>query len=95
MRVVSCGDAVAWCEGRNGGQRLNVLLVGAQPPGAWVLAFQGSAVRVLSDEEALRTNAALDALDAALSGATDVDAYFDDLVAREPELPAHLKGGAS
>ncbi len=35
-----------------GAQQLDVMLVGAQPPGAWVLAFQGSALRVLCAEEA-------------------------------------------
>ena len=49
MRVVSDGEARAWCEG--GGERaeLDMLLVGPQPVGTWVLAFQGSARRVMSE----------------------------------------------
>jgi hypothetical protein len=38
-------------------------------------------------EEAAQTTAALDALDAVLAGAGDVDAFFADLVEREPQLP--------
>ena len=68
-----------------------MLLVGEQPPGTWVLAFQGSAVRVLTAEEAAQTNAALDALEAVLAGAADLDAYFADLVDREPALAGHLR----
>ncbi len=58
--------------------------------GTWVLAHQGSALRTMSEDEALRTGEALAALEAALAG-NDVDAFFADLVAREPTLPPHLK----
>ena len=57
-----------------------------------MLTFQGTALRVLDADEAAQTNAALDALATVLAGGTDVDAYFADLVDREPELPAHLRG---
>jgi hydrogenase expression/formation protein HypC len=66
------------------------MLVGEQPAGTWLLAFQGSAVRVMSEEEALQTRAALAALDAAMSGTDDLGAFFADLTGREPSLPAHL-----
>ena len=36
-----------------------------------------------------------DALDAVLAGSDDVDRFFADLVGREPQLPPHLKGGAT
>jgi hypothetical protein len=45
----------------------------------------------MTAEEAAQTAAALDALDAVLAGAGEVDAFFADLVEREPQLPAHLK----
>jgi len=92
MQVVSANEARAWCEGRGRRQELNVLLVGPQPPGTWVLAFQDSAVRVLSPEEAEQTNAALDAVEAALAGAQNFDRFFPDLVDREATLPQHLQG---
>ncbi|MEP7181828.1 MAG: HypC/HybG/HupF family hydrogenase formation chaperone [Betaproteobacteria bacterium] len=91
MRVVEAEEFAAVCEGRGRRERLDVQLVGAQPVGAWVLAFQGSAVRTLSAEEAAQTDAALDALDAVLAGDGDIDAHFADLVGREPQLPDHLK----
>lgn len=91
MRVVAVDAGMALCEGRGRQERLNVLLVGEPAAGAWVLAYQGSAVRVLTAEEAAQTDLALDSLVAALAGESNVDAYFADLVDREPELPAHLK----
>jgi hydrogenase expression/formation protein HypC len=93
MRVVVADDTIAECEGRNGPQRLDNLLVGAVPPGTWLLAFQGRALRTMTDVEATQTLAALEALDAAIHGGeTSFDAYFADLVGREPQLPEHLKG---
>lgn len=91
MQVTSVAETGAWCEGRGQRTKLDFLLVGEQPPGSWVLAFQGSALRPLTADEAARINAALDALEAALRGANDFDAFFSDLVEREPELPDHLK----
>ncbi len=92
MQVLSATEGRAWCEGRGRRQELNVLLVGVQSPGTWVLAFQDSAVRVLTDEEAAHIGAALDALEAALAGAQNFDAFFSDLIDREPTLPQHLRG---
>ena len=47
MQVVDPGAETALCEGRGARERINCLLVGAQPPGTWVLTFQGTALRVL------------------------------------------------
>ena len=84
------GTAVGSGRGRT--ETLNVLLVETVAPGDWVLAFQGSAIRRLSPDEARETDAALDALEAALAGGGSYDAFFPDLADREPQLPAHLKG---
>ena len=92
MQVVSTTEGRAWCEGRGRRQELDVMLVGMQPPGTWVLAFQDSAVRVLSPEGAAQTNAALDALEAVLAGARNVDWFFADLIERQPALSKHLPG---
>jgi len=94
MRVVEVGSGSALCERRGERTRLDTLLVGSVAAGDWLLAFQGSAVRVLSAEEAAETDAALDALAAVLGGADDVSNHFADLIGREPELPAHLRKGA-
>jgi hydrogenase assembly chaperone HypC/HupF len=81
--------------GRGARERIDMLIVGAQPPGTWVLAFHGAARRVLTETEALQTLDALDALGIALQehdgGREAVDALFADLVDREPQLPEHLR----
>lgn len=91
MRIQSCGDGIAVAEGRGQTERLNMLMVGEVPAGTWVLAFQGSALRVIDADEAAQTDAALDALATVLAGGSATDAHFRDLVDREPTLPAHLR----
>ncbi len=90
MQVISSEDGMAECEGRGRRERLNAMLIGAVVPGAWILAYNGSAVREMTADEAQQTNHALDALDAARHGG-DIDGFFADLVGREPTLPPHLK----
>ena len=92
MQVVACGSHQATCEGRGAEAHVDITLVGTQAAGAWLLAFQGRAVRVLTDEEARHMSHALDALEAALAGEDNFDRYFADLAGREPQLPDHLKG---
>ncbi len=92
MQVLSGADGCAVCEGRGHRESLDLMLVGDQPAGTWLLAFRGAAVRVLSADEARQTNGALDALEAVLAGNDDIDAHFADLLDREPALPDHLKG---
>ena len=86
------GDALAAeCEGRGERQQIDMRLVGEQPAGTWVLAFQGAARRVLEPDEAAQTLAAIEALEATLRGDTNIDHLFADLVDREPQLPEHLR----
>ena len=94
LRVVAYDGHFAWCEAGTVRERLDMILVGEQPVGTWVLAFQGAARHVMSDDEAVQTRAGRDALAAVLRGEDDVDAFFADLVGREPELPAHLRKGS-
>jgi hydrogenase expression/formation protein HypC len=92
VRVVHADDHIAECEGREGAVRLDNMLVGAVPAGTWLLSYRGRALRTLTGEEAAHTNAALDALALAMSGeGGGFDAFFADLVDREPPLPEHLK----
>lgn len=92
MRVAEPGELQAWCEGRGERRLIDMQLVGPQPAGAWVLTFLDAAREVLDAQQALRIDAALDALDAALRGETaDFDRYFADLVGQEPQLPEHLR----
>jgi len=76
---------------------LDMLIVGPQPPGTWVLAFCGAARRVLDEAEAQQILDALAALGIALDAGAGpppgqaIDALFADLVDREPQLPDHLR----
>ena len=92
MLIVAAEATVAVCEGRGRREQIDLALVGEQPVGTWILAYQGSAVRTMTPDEAAQTSAALDALDAVLAGSDNVDSFFADLIDREPELPPHLKG---
>ena len=94
MRIVSRDDAVAICEAHGERARIDLALTGPLPAGAWILTHQGRALREISADEAAKTDAALAALAAVLAGEGGIDAYFADLVDREPELPAHLKDHA-
>jgi hydrogenase expression/formation protein HypC len=95
MRIVATDGSAAICEGRGQRARIDLALVDPPPPGSWILAWQGTAVRTMTPEEAAQASAALDALDAVLAGEASVDAYFADLVGREPQLPPHLKENGS
>jgi hydrogenase expression/formation protein HypC len=91
LQVVETQGLMAWCEADGHRERLDMMLVGEQPVGTWVLGFLGTARQVLGDEEAAQARAARQALAAVLRGDTAVDTYFVDLVDRRPELPAHLR----
>ena len=94
MQVCESLDVVAWCEGMGKREKVNMMLVGEQPLGTWVLVFKGSALRVVDEDEARKTSDALTALNQVMQGdASGLDELFADLVNREPELPAHLRSG--
>jgi len=81
VQVVEAGEFFARCRGRNGEEQVNMMLIGSQPPGTWVLNFLGSAREILSAEEAANIDRALDGLSAIMGGAAeiDVDHYFPGL----------------
>lgn len=93
VELVNDGTA-ALCRTRAGAtETLDLALTGPLAPGTWVLSFIGAARAVMSEDEALRTADALDALSIAAAGGS-VDHLFADLVDREPELPPHLRGSS-
>jgi hydrogenase expression/formation protein HypC len=92
MRVIACHGYMALCQGRNGQRQLDLALVGEQPPGTWLLSFIDAAREVIDADTAAQIDAALDGLEAVLSGETDIGHHFADLVDRAPELPPHLRG---
>ncbi len=58
-----------------------MMLIGPQPVGTWVLSFLGSAREILSEQDAVNINKALDGLSAIMQGDTDIDVdrYFPGL----------------
>jgi hydrogenase assembly chaperone HypC/HupF len=94
LQVVAIEGSSAWCEADGVRERLDMMLVGEQPVGTWVLAFHGAARQVMSDTEAAQARAGRRALAAVLGGERDtagIDQFFADLLGREPELPEHLR----
>jgi hydrogenase expression/formation protein HypC len=91
LQVLDAQGSHAWCEADGQRERLDMMLVGAQPAGTWVLAFNGAARQVLSEAEAAYSRAGRNALAAVLRGESDIDAFFADLIGREPTLPSHLQ----
>ncbi len=85
VQIIESDDYMARCHGRNGNEMVNMMLIGPQPEGTWVLNFLGSAREVLSEHEAGNINKALDGLAAIMQGETDIDIdhYFPDLAPKQ------------
>ena len=81
VQVLEAGDFVQRCHGLNGEETVNMMLLGEQPVGTWVLNFLGTAREVLSEEDAANINKALQGLNEIMNGAQhiDVDHYFPGL----------------
>ena len=81
VQVIESRGFTALCRGRNGDEEVNMMLIGPQPEGTWVLNFLGSAREILDEDDAIKINSALDALSAVMSGDdnVDIDRYFPDL----------------
>ncbi|MDD5393070.1 MAG: HypC/HybG/HupF family hydrogenase formation chaperone [Thiothrix sp.] len=79
MQVIEDRDLMALCRGRNGDEVVNMMLIGSQPAGTWVVNFLGSARDILTAQEADLINRALDGLVAAANGETDFDPYFPNV----------------
>lgn len=91
MRIVALDGNVATCTGRNGLQKIDATLVAPVAVGDWLLTWLGHARARIDADEAARVDLALDALAAVERGETNLEAFFPDLVGREPELPPHLR----
>jgi hydrogenase expression/formation protein HypC len=90
MQVVEAGEFQALCEGSGRRERVDLILVGPQPAGAWLLVFLGAAREVLDATTAAQITGALSALQSILAGNPHIDHHFADLVARQPERPETL-----
>ena len=91
MQVIEAGVGYALCRGRDETRRIDTLLVGDQPVGTWLLVFLDAAREVMTQDDAEKTANALQALELALSGETEFDHLFADLIDRDPPRPAHLQ----
>lgn len=92
MQVLEVSENTALCEGRNGRQVINTMLLGQVEVGQWLMTFLDAGREVIDAERAALVNAALDGLQAiADGGEINMDVYFADLVNREPTLPDFLK----
>lgn len=92
MQVVEAGENSAICEGRNGRQVINTMLLGQVEVGQWLMTFLDAGREVIDAERAALVNAALDGLQAVADGGeVNLDMYFADLINREPTLPDFLR----
>ncbi len=92
MQVLEAHENSALCEGRNGRQVINTMLVDRVEVGQWLMTFLDAGREVIDAERAALVNAALDGLQAVSEGGeVDLDVFFADLVNREPQLPEFLR----
>ena len=92
MQVIEAHENSALCEGRNGRQLINTMLLGKVEAGQWLMTFLDAGREVIDAERAALVNSALDGLQAmADGGEVDMDVFFADLVNREPQLPEFLR----
>jgi hydrogenase expression/formation protein HypC len=92
MQVIEVHESTALCEGRNGRQLINTMLLEKVEAGQWLMTFLDAGREVIDAEQATLVNAALDGLQALSDGSeVDLDVYFADLVNREPTLPEFLR----
>lgn len=69
----------AWVERHGERECLNMMLVGPQPLGTWVLSSLGFAKEVVEPGELALIEEALEALAASLDGDYDAERFFSDL----------------
>lgn len=74
----NAGD-FAWVERDGQRERINMMLIGAQPIGTWVLTSLGLAREVVEDGQRALIEDALSALAASLDGEFDPNRHFQDL----------------
>lgn len=92
MQVIEVYETAALCEGRNGRQLIDTMLVGKVEPGQWLMTFLNAARETIDAAQAALVNDALDGLQAVADGGEiDMDRFFGDLINREPQLPDFLR----
>lgn len=92
MQIIAHQGEWALCDGQGQQRLIDMMLLGQQPLGTWVLVFLDTARDVLTPQQATQISDALQAVQLAMHGEAGVDHLFADLVGREPTLPAFLTG---
>jgi len=90
MQVVNMQGTHAVCESDGKQELIDMILVGEQKSGTWILNFLGAAREVLTEENAHNIRQALTAMTDIMQGEVQIEHLFADLIDREPELPPHL-----
>jgi len=93
MQVVTVlSEHTALCQGMGQQKNIDMGLVGEQMVGVWVITFLDAAREVIDDDQAMQVTHALQAVELAMSDDnTGIEDLFADIIAREPQLPAHLQ----
>jgi len=91
MKIITMANESAICEYDGQQTLIDMMLVGTQPAGTWVLVFLEAAREVISADKAKQIGNALEAMRLAMQGETDIDHLFADLIHAEPQLPAFLR----
>lgn len=91
MQITELRGESALCSYRGDTTLVDMMLVGEQPVGTWLLVFLYAAREVISEQKARQITDALEAMRLAMQGETQLDHLFADLVGREPQLPVFLK----
>ncbi|MCF8155566.1 MAG: HypC/HybG/HupF family hydrogenase formation chaperone [Rhodoferax sp.] len=73
VQIMQSHEVMSVCRGRNGIEHVNMLLLGQQPAGTWVLAFLGWAREVIDEQQAKDIDLALDGLQQIMDGADAID----------------------
>lgn len=80
MQIIEPNEFTAKCRGRNGKiETVNMMLIGRQEKGTWIVNFLGSAREILSEDEAKKINLAFDALEKIAENNAeniDIESYF-------------------
>lgn len=98
MQVMEMRGTHALCEANGQTELIDMILVGDQVQGTWILNFLGAAREILDPESAKQIRQALAALQAIhqiSDPQVQLDELFADLIGREPPLPEHLRAQLS
>ncbi|MDQ7074179.1 MAG: HypC/HybG/HupF family hydrogenase formation chaperone [Gammaproteobacteria bacterium] len=91
MQVQELHEFYADCDDNGAPLSVDIRLIERPKIGDWLLVFLGSAREILTESNALKMRDAVAAISHIMSGESNVDHLFADLIDREPQLPDHLK----